>query len=280
MLKTKSIQEIYSKEINSFKGGREIVNNLYKKSEKVDDAIKLDLNKLLLLKLKSLWYVIVIGILIGSLSGILYYSVLSKPKYEAKSMIYLRSSSSKKLSLESLQLSTSLTQDYQIIFTSRPNLESIIKKLKLHYSVDQLKNMLTINNPDETRILEITVKSKDAVEAKNIANAVIDFGMEDVREIESQEPFVIQRAVVNSHRIGLSLPYITIICGFSGMIISITGIVLKFVLNDSFTSSDDVENTLGVPVLAVIAEDQSLTYAKLESSNSRRRKHHGKKTSK
>ena len=230
-------------------------------------------------KMKSLWYVCVIGCLIGSLVGVLYYSVLSTPKYESTSMVYLRGSN-KKLSLESLQLSTSLTQDYQIIFTSRPNLQKIIKDLDLRYSVEDLKKMISINNPDETRILEVTTKSKDPKEAEKITNLLVSEGMEDIREVDSQEPYLIERAIINTKRVGLSLPIIIILTALIGLFIVVDVEFIKYVINDSFTSSDDVENTLGLPVLAVIAEDQSLTYAKLESSNSRRRKHHGKKTSK
>ena len=231
------------------------------------------------LKIKSLWYLCVIGILVGALTGILYYNVLSTPEYESSGMVYLRSSN-KKLSLESLQLTSDLTQDYQLIFNSRPNLEQVINELHLKYSVAQLKSMITIENPTETRILKITVKSKNAVEAKNIANSLMKAGMDDIREIDSQEPFVIEKGIVSTQRVGLSQIKIMLICSIIGLVIVIEGMLIKFVYNDSFISSDDVEKTLGLPVLAVIAEDKSLTYAKLESSNSRRRKHHGKKTSK
>lgn len=235
--------------------------------------------KTLFIKIKSLWYVCVIGILAGTLSGIFYYSVLSTPKYESTSMIYLRSAN-KKLSLESLQLNTNLTQDYEIIFTSRPNLQDVIKVLHLNYSVSQLKKMITIENPNETRILKVTVVDTNPKEAKDIANKLVSFGMDDIREIDSQEPFIVEKAISEPKRIGKTLLQTGLIGALLGLIIVLVSIYGKFALNDSFVSSDDVENTLGLPVLAVIAEDKTLTYAKLESSNSRRRKHHGKKTSK
>ncbi len=254
------------------------MENEIEKKDIQNQKFKSEMNALLA-KIKSLWYVCVIGLLVGALFGVLYYSVLSTPKYESTSMVYLRSSN-KKLSLESLQLTTSLTQDYQIIFTSRPNLESVIKELHLKYKVDELKDMITIQNPDETRILQITVRSKDADEAKNIANTLVGLGMNDIREIDSQEPFLIEKGIANTKRVGLSLVKTSLLFAFLAFALVIASIIVKFYTNDSFTSADDAEKTLGLPVLAVIAEDKSLAYAKLESSNSRRRKHHGKKTSK
>lgn len=230
-------------------------------------------------KFRSFWYVFIIGFLVGAIAGILDYSVISTPKYESTSMVYLRSSS-KKLSLESLQLNTSLTQDYQIIFTSRPNLEAVINDLHLSYNVSKLKEMIKISNPNETRIIEVTVNSTNAREARNIANDIVDKGMDDIREIDSQEPFVVERAVINNNRVGFGIGKTAALSGLIGLIVAMALVIIKISGNDSFTSQDEVETSLEIPVLAVIAEDESLSYAKLESSNSRRRKHHGKKTSK
>lgn len=237
-----------------------------------NDTVEIDL-KAMFLKIKSLWYVCVIGLLVGALCGVLYYTTISTPKYESTAMVYLRSSS-KKLSLESLQLNTSLTQDYQIIFTSRPNLEETIKKLNLKYDVDELKNMITIENPDETRILEITVKSTSKGEAKNIANTLMECGMDDIREVDSQEPYVIESAVKAETRTGLNLPKMTAVCGLIGLVICLAVIIIRFMINDTFTSSDDIENTLGLPVLAVIAEDKNFAYAKLTTNKKKGRRHH------
>ena len=57
--------------------------------------------------------------------------------------------------------------------------------------------------------------------------------------------------------------------------IIVVRIIVKFIVNDAFTSSDEVESTLGLPVLAVIAEEKSLSYAKLTSKKGKR--HHGHK---
>lgn len=240
--------------------------------------IEVDLS-LLFIRFINYWYVLIIAILIGALAGILNYSVISTPKYKSTGMVYLRSSS-KKISLESLQLNTSLTNDYEIIFTSRPNLEQVIDKLHLSCSVKQLKRMVTIENPDETRILEISVKAKSPELAKNITNSIIEFGMDDIREVDSQEPYIIEKGIVSNERVGLTLAQSAMLGAIVVLFIVICVFIIQFMADDKFHSSDNVEEYLGLPVLAVIAEDKSLAYAKLEATSSRRRKHHGKKTSK
>ena len=231
-----------------------------KNNEDQDQEIEIDL-KALFLKIKSLWYLLVIGLLIGAIAGVLYQGVFSTPQYESTSMVYLRSSS-KSISLQDLQLSTSLTQDYEVIFTSRPNMNKVIKKLNLDYTVAQLTNMITIENPTDTRILKVTVQSTDPDEARDIANAVINYGMDNIREIDSQEPYLIEKAVSNNNRVGLGLIKITAIGALLGALLVLVGIFIRFITNDCIQSVEDVENTLQLPVLAVIAEHKALNYAK------------------
>ncbi len=220
-----------------------------KEINQIDDGtVEIDL-KAMFLKIKSLWYVCVIGLLVGALCGVLYYTTISTPTYESTAMVYLRSS-------------------------SKTNLEETIKKLNLKYDVDELKNMITIENPDETRILQITVKSTSKWEAKNIANTLMECGMDDIREIDSQEPYVVESAVKAETRTGLNLPKMTAVCGLIGLVICLAVIIIRFIINDTFTSSDDIENTLGLPVLAVIAEDKNFAYAKLTTNKKKGRRHH------
>lgn len=240
----------------------------------VVDSPRISINfRLLLRKLKSLWYVLVISTLVGGLCGSLYYGVFSKPKYQSSSMLYIRTSN-KKLSLDSLQLTASLTQDYQIIFLSRPNLEATIKNLKLNYTIDQLSNMIQIENPSETRILKITVTSTNAKEAADIANYLMQTGMNDIREIDSQEPFLIEKGIQSNKRVGWGLIQYTAVAGFLALFISAEVIIFKFILSDSFNSSEEIEDYLGLPVLSVIYEDKNLEYAKLDEK--KKRKHRKK----
>jgi capsular polysaccharide biosynthesis protein len=234
-----------------------------------DDVYEIDL-KALFIKIKILWYFVVVCALAGGILGLSYFTFLSTPHYQSSSMVYLRSSD-KKISLESLQLSSNLTSDYEIIFTSRPNLEAVINKLSLKYTTKQLNNMIKIENPQETRILKISVTSDSATEAMKICNALVEEGMDDIREIDSQEPYRIEKAIVNNERVGLNRLKSTALGGLIGMLLCLGYITLRFVLDDAFTSVEDVEATLDLPVLAVVVDDKALKYVK------KSRKKRGKK---
>lgn len=231
-----------------------------------NQEVEIDL-KALFLKIRSLWYVVILGALTGIFVSVLYGKLMTAPMYSASSMVYLRSSS-QSISLQDLQLGSELTKDYEIIFKSRPNLENVIADLDLDMSVGQLSGMIAISNPTDTRILQVSVTSEDPDLSASIVNEVVENGMQTVREIDSQEPYVVERAIPNTTNVGTSLLHRAILGGLVGLAIAIGLICLRFILTDSITSVDDVEEVLGTPVLAVVVEDRNLSYAK---KNNRRK---------
>lgn len=231
-----------------------------------NQEVEIDL-KALFLKIRSLWYVVILGALTGIFVSVLYGKLMTAPMYSASSMVYLRSSS-QSISLQDLQLGSELTKDYEIIFKSRPNLENVINDLDLEMSVGQLSGMIAISNPADTRILQVSVTTGDPDLSASIVNEVVENGMQTVREIDSQEPYVVERAIPNTTNVGTSLLNRAILGGLVGLAIAIGLICLRFILTDSITSVDDVEEVLGTPVLAVVVEDRNLSYAK---KNNRRK---------
>ena len=147
-------------------------------------TIELDL-KGLFFKAKSYWYIMLIGLLVGTAFGVGYKMIFNE-QYKASSMIYLRGGDSA-ISLQDLQIGAELTNDYEVILKSRPNLEKVISKLNLSYTTQQLSGIISIYNPENTRILKVEVVSEDPNLSKNIANEVVSFGMDSIREIDSHK---------------------------------------------------------------------------------------------
>ena len=239
------------------------INSLHENEE-----ITIDL-KWLLLKVKKYWYFILIGFLAGVLLGIMY-KAFSTPQYKASSLVYLRNGDSS-ISLQDLQIGSELTKDYEIIFKSRPNLEKVISKLNLDYTYEQLNGMVTINNLTDTRILKVEVVSDDPKISKDIANEVVSYGMDSVREIDSQEPYLVEKAIQNNESISTSLIKLIAIGGLLGVLIALGIIFLRFTLSENIQSIEDVERSLNLPVLAVVMEDKGLNYKKRSNKKIRNR---------
>ena len=66
------------------------------------------------------------------------------------------------LSISDLQLSAALTRDYADIIMSRTVLKQVIKKLDLDLDYKQFDDLITVENPDSTHIIQIDVTCNDA----------------------------------------------------------------------------------------------------------------------
>lgn len=229
-----------------------------------DQEVEIDL-KALFLKMKALWYILVMGVLIGAIVMTLYSVFLKTPTYTSTAQIYLRGSS-KSVSVSDLQLSTALSNDYLVLFKRRDNMQKVINELNLEMTPEQLKGMINISNISDTRILQVSVTSTDPELSRDIANSAVEQGMDDIREIDSQEPYMVEKAIASSYPNGSSTLKMTVLGALAGLVIAMGAIFIKFVLSDNVQSVDDIENTIGVPVLAVVVEDKALNYTKKKYS--------------
>lgn len=231
-----------------------------------NDEIEIDL-RAFFLRLKTKWLTCILGLLIGAVLALGYSIFLQDSRYQSTAMVYLRGNGSSSISIQDLQVGTQLTKDYEIIFKSRPVLESTIDELNLDMSTKELSNLISITNTEDTRILSITATADTPELAKDIANSIMDNGVQKVSEIDAQQPYVVETAIENAARVGMSRSRMTILGAVAGLVITLGYIFLRFVLSDNITSADDLENTLNVPVLAVVLDDPQMDFKKMAKNN-------------
>ena len=237
-----------------------------------NDEIEIDL-RAFFLKLKTKWMQCILAFLLGTILALGYSIFLTKPEYQSTALVYLRGNSST-ISIQDLQIGSQLSKDYEIIFKSRPILERVCttiqsngysgteKEMAEDLTVSTLKNMITITNTDDTRILQIQVVAGSPKIAADIANEVMEYGMDSVSEINAQQPYVVENAIQNPVRLGMSRSKMALLGGLAGLVLMIGVTFLRFVLSDNITSVEDLENALDLPVLAVVLEDSNLDFKK------------------
>ncbi|WP_028041818.1 YveK family protein [Candidatus Stoquefichus massiliensis] len=223
-------------------------------SDQYEDEIEIDL-KALFLHIRHYWYAVVIGALIGIFCAGIYLWKFEVPQYEASSMIYMRGSKTS-VSLQDLQIGSELTNDYEIILKSRPILERVIKKLDLDMDYLSLGQHIQISNPTNTRILKMTVTTDDPIISKKIADTLANYGMDSIKEIDSKQPYLVENAIVNDHKVNTSPKMVFLMGLLIGCFISICALFIQFITNDRICSAEDIEKTLNIPVLAGVVESK------------------------
>lgn len=221
-----------------------------------DDEIEIDLLELFY-ALRHRWWAILLALVIGAGAAGVYTKKLIAPHYQSTSMVYVLSKETTLASLADLQIGSQLTKDYSVIIKSRPVLQEVIDKQNLDLTTDGLGEMITIDNPKDTRILSITVEDIEPMRAKAIVDEVTKSASNYIGDImEMVPPKVIEDGVV---AVKLSSPSVkkNAAVGGLGLAVLVCGLIcLKTVLDDTIKSEEDIEKYLGLSVLAVIPDTE------------------------
>ena len=217
-----------------------------------DDEVEIDLLQLFRALKKRILWIVGAGVIMGSAFG-LFSKFAITPQYTSTSMVYILSKETTLTSLADLQIGSQLTQDYKIIVTSRPVISEVIDKLKLDISYENMVSKITINNPNDTRILSITAQDPDPVMAKDIADSVAKTSSEYIGDImEMVPPKVIEEGTVSDKKASPSNGKNAMIGAMLGIVLVCGLTVVEELLNDTIQTEEDVEKYMGLTVLASV----------------------------
>lgn len=113
--------------------------------------------------------------------------------------------------------------------------------------------MLTIENPNDTRILNITVLSPRPQEAADIANEYASVAIRYIADtMSTEEPNVMSVALVPTNTASPNLTKNILIGFFFGIALSAAIVTIRFMTDDKIKSMDDVQKYTGLAVLAIV----------------------------
>src|SRR5699024_10614503 len=124
-------------------------------------------------------------------------------------------------SIADLQLGTELAKDYEILIKSTPVLEEVIDNLGLDMDKNTLKQSITVTNPTDTRILDISVTNTDPAAAKEIVDQVAQVSSEFVGDkMEVVPPKIIEEGEIPETKTAPSVTRNTLLGLMAGIVVS------------------------------------------------------------
>ncbi|MBS6643942.1 MAG: polysaccharide export protein [Clostridiaceae bacterium] len=222
------------------------------------DEIEIDLRELLF-ELKRRWWVLLTALILGGgLAGAYSYFVLT-PQYTSSASLYVLSKETTLTSLADLQIGSQLTQDYKVMVNSRPVLQNVVVKMNLDMDYKELRRKISIDNPNNTRILIISVKDSDPYLAKKIVDSIAVEASNYIGEImEMVPPKMIEDGVVATEKTSPNGKKNAAAGGLAALFIVCAVITLRVILNDTIKTEEDIQKYLELPVLAVIPSKESV----------------------
>lgn len=238
---------------------------------KQDDEVEIDLLEIFYVLKSKFLVLLTVGLLIGCLCGV-FTKFAMTPVYISTSSILVLSKETTLTSLADIQLGTSLTSDYTVLIKCTPVLEQVIKNLELDISSDALRNSISIENPSDSRILEISVQNADPEMAKKIVDEIANVASNYIGDkMEVIPPKIIETGKIPTVQSSPSMKKNVAMGFILGIVAAAAVVVVITIMDDTLKSEDDIAKYLGVSVLAVVPDRKD--YVNYKGKKRKKRRH-------
>ena len=215
--------------------------------------------------LQRLWLIILVGILVAGASFAAYHFTFV-PMYESVSTLYVMRQSDDATAAEKIQeynLAIWGINDYDYMLKSQKTLSAVGEELKkegITTSYNALKASISVNNPENTRILEVRVVSDSAEHAKLTVDLICKIGVDTITTVMDSEDqiTVFEQGTINTTPCNRRNPFTFVLLGIISAIAVYFIFVITYLLDDRIKSDEDIEEYLSLSVLGDIPEIGSI----------------------
>ena len=213
-------------------------------------------------------HVIILGMVLGGVLLGFYAANSITPMYSATSKLYIMGTTGSSI-IADLQIGSVLTMDYQEVFQTWEVHELVNEELGTNYSYSTLQSLITVTNPEDTRVLYITARHPDAQTAADIANAYAVAAKKFiVQTMNTDEPSTFSIALVPSVSSGNGVTSYVIRGILLGTVLAGGILVLIFLLDSRPKSPEDIMRYANIPTLAVVPANPNLSGSKRKAGKS------------
>lgn len=223
----------------------------------MNDEIEIDLLEVIMLLLHYWWVILLVTITTAAI-GFGFSKFVLPETYTSTTEIYIlnnNDNNSGAISYSDLQIGSVLTNDYAHLIATRDVLEQVIGELELEDTYESLNGRVTVSTPKDTRIVAISVEDTDPQMAQMIANSVRETASAHIKNVMALDAVnVASVANYPDRKSGPSIRKWTAVAGAVGALFVIAIIVIRFLLDDTIKTSEDVEKYLELSTLGMIPE--------------------------
>jgi len=202
--------------------------------------------------------VVIIPLIAVAVAAYVCWNILPKT-YTAETTLYvLNQTDTSTLSYSELTLSSQLVSDYQELVKSRRVLSGAAEMIGMDFTQMQEEYTISVDSTASTRLITLEVTGESAAQAANLANALATELSECILDVTNVENInVVDQATPPSEPSGPKSLRITAIAGGAALLLSIVLAILIDMVNVKIQTRDDVQEILGVSVLAQIPLDNN-----------------------
>jgi len=201
---------------------------------------------------------IILIVLIFMVIGVAYTTCFVTPKYTLVLAAGKDSTLPTSITATDVNLNSKLISTYREIATSDKVVRKVINNLGLDISDQALKNSITVKVVSDSEVIKISVTNGDSEIAASIANELANVFSEQVKEIYNiDNVHVVDTAEKSDSPSNVNHTKDIMIFALIGIVVSVIYVLLDNMLDTTVKTTEDIEKTCRVPVLASIPFDNS-----------------------
>ena len=209
--------------------------------------------------IKKKWFIMAILCVVCVAASAVYSFFIAKPVYQAETTLIVKTEKTEgtnSLSNDQVMVSQKLALTYGEIIKSRKVLDEVIKNLDLKESNGSLASKISVSTVTDTQIIKVSVQDTDNDNAAKIANEIPTvFTEEAIRIADANGVEVIDKAQVPINPVAPNKKMNILIASVLGIMVGLFSIFLMEFLNNKMRTPQDIDRTLGLPLLGVIPEE-------------------------
>ncbi len=218
------------------------------------DEIEIDLREIFAVLLHYAWVIILSAIIVGAAAFALSKFVIT-PTYESTTRIVIlaKDSGESAITYSDMQLGSQLTKDYAELITSRYVVEQVIENFQLDITYDKYVEKINVVTPSDTRIIDITMTDEDPELAKQMVDELRSIAAKRIEEVMAVDAVnLVDEGYVATEPSDPSVLKWTAIGILLGGFMAAAVVLIRYLLDDTIKSSEDIEKYLKLSTLALI----------------------------
>lgn len=220
--------------------------------KKQNDTIDL-LALMQLLKDKLVW-ILLSAIVFGGIGYAVSAFVLT-PKYEASinMIVNNQKNASTTATGDSLNSAQRLIDTYAVIIKSNTVLNQVISEMGLEKTYEELNSQVSVSAVNGTQVMKISVKDTDSNLACEIVKSIASISADQVAEaVEAGSCKIVSNVYTTGQPVYPNKQRHALKAAMLGVGICAGLFILRYLMDNTFESEDDIKNELDIPVLGVI----------------------------
>jgi len=200
---------------------------------------------------------IILAAMLSAAAYFAYDSYTRIPLYNCKASLYVLNQQNIReyeTSQADFSFANTVLGDCTYIIKSHEVVDTVIEELQLDMSYAALASSISVTNPENTRVLEITVRTVDAELSKKVVDSICYVAADKIAhtlgildQVSVYTEGLVDHSVANSVSAGKFA-----IVGLAAAVVVYGIFFLLFVLDDKIKSEEDIEHYLGLSLLGDI----------------------------